>query len=199
MHSKREKILIALAVVGVLYGAYALLQPKPGKRGAQSGGRSNSGMQTEFVEWLVRIQGQLTTASITPLQRMAVTRAQQPWPDDLILRAPLPADFLAAEEARLRAAREAAAAREQVIRSQREQEDRARQTEQDLRKRFVFSGYAYQEGATDGTLCAVINGVVYKAGEKLEGSPYVVKSITPDEVVIVSPEQGIEVRIPVSR
>jgi len=188
-----------LAVVGLLYGAYVLLQPKPGKRGGQSGVRADNGMQTEFVEWLVRIQSQLTTANITPLQHMAVTRAQQPWPDNLILRAPLPADLLAAEEARVQAARAAATAQEQATLSQREEENRLRKSELELRKRFVYSGYAYQEGTTDGTLCAVINGIVYKAGEKLEGSPHVVKSITPDEVLIVSPEQGIEVRIPVSR
>lgn len=198
MRSKRETILIGLALLSVLYGAYVLLlQPKSSR--PSNGGEESNGHGTEFVQWLVSIQGMLKNATITPLQHEVVTRALQPWPDALILRAPLPADLIAAEESRKKAIRDAADAQEKAAQLRREEEEKRKRSELELRKHFVYSGYAYLEGAETGTLCAVINNIVYKAGEKLEGSPYEVKSITADEVVIVSPEQGIEVRIPVSR
>ncbi len=198
MRSKRETILIGLALLSVLYGAYVLLlQPKSAKPGGN--GEDSDGKQTEFVQWLVTIQGTLKNAAITPLQHEVVGRALEPWPDTLILRSPLPADLLAAEEARQKALRAAADAQEKQAQLKREEEERRRRSQLELSKRFVYSGYAYLEGAETGTLCAVINNIVYKAGETLEGSPYEVKSITADEVVIVSPEQGIEVHIPVSR
>ncbi|MDX9982304.1 MAG: hypothetical protein RBU25_19950 [Lentisphaeria bacterium] len=198
MNSKREKILIAFAVLSVLYGAYMLLNGKPAQTPARGGGGGGSGNQTEFVQWLIRVQGQLSTASITPLQREVVARALQPWPDSLILTAALPAELIAAEEARQQAARLAAEAAEQARRHLTGQAERRQQAEQDMRRRFVYSGYAFLEGAGEATLCAVVSGVVYKVGEKLDGSPYLVKSITRDEVVIAATEQDIEVRIPVS-
>jgi hypothetical protein len=150
------------------------------------------------MQWLMRVQGELSAASITPLQREVVSRALAPWPEDLILAAALPAELLAAEEARLQAAREAAETANQARTKLLEDAERRQKTELDLRRRFVYSGYAYLEDAHETTLCAVINGVVYKVGEKLDASPYLVKSITREEVVIASLEQDIEVRIPVT-
>lgn len=198
MHNNREKILIGFAVLSVLYGAYMVLNGKPAKTSAPGGNAPGSMNQTEFVQWLIRVQGQLGTASITPLQREVVARALQPWPDSLILAAALPAELIAAEEAREQAARLADETAEQARHHLASQAERRQQAERDLRRRFVYSGYAFLEGADEATLCAVINGVVYKVGEKLDGSPYLVKSITREEVVIAATEQDIEVRIPVS-
>jgi len=197
MHSKREKILIAFAVLSVLYGVYALL-PGKAKTPRGTGIRPGGDHQTEFVQWLMRVQIQLSAATITPLQREVVERARQPWPENLVLTAALPAELIAAEEARMQAVREAAEAAEQMQRQRLEEAERRRLAARDLRRRFVYSGFAYLEGAHDSTLCAIINGVVYKVGEELEGIPYIVKTITRDEVVIASLEQDIEVRIPVS-
>ncbi len=198
MNSKREKILIAFAVASMLYGVYVLLNGKSGKFPARPGTGGDSGNQTEFVQWLIRVQGQLSTASITPLQREVVARALAPWPDSLILTASLPAELIAEEETRQQAARLATEAAEMAKRHLAGLSERRQQTERDMRRRFVYSGYAFLEGADEATLCAVINGVVYKVGEQLDGSPYLVKSITREEVVIAATEQDIEVRIPVS-
>jgi predicted nucleic acid-binding protein len=149
------------------------------------------------------VQASLKQTEVTPLQGLVVQRALEPWPDTLVLTAALPAELIAEEKRKLaeaqQAARRAAEETERTRQARRAEEERLRQAQLSLAKRFVYSGYAVLDGTGPQTPCAIINGIVYRAGETLEGSTHIVKSITPEEVVIESPEQAIEVHIPISK
>ena len=207
MRTKREKVLIGLVLLALVYGGYTVLSGGAGKKG-KPGTQDAAGGGTR-VEWVEGVKNLLTGSVISPLQQAVVARALEPWSDDLILSAPLPSELIERERARQEAIRKAAEAAEAARRRKLEDAEAARRrkledAEQrkrfqgELRKRFVYSGYAYTGDIGETALCAVINGVVYKQGEELEGGGHVVKSITLTHVVIVSSEQGIEVTIPIS-
>ena len=194
MRSKREKTLIGLVVLALLYGGYTLLSGGAGKKGQPGSG----GGDGASVQWVENIQSLLTGSATPPLQQAVVARALEPWPDDLILTAPLPSELIEQEEARQEAIRKAAAAVAAARQRTLDDAEQKKRLRGELRKRFVYSGWVYTGDTGGKTLCAVLNGVVYKQGEELEGGGHVVKSITLTHVVIVSSEQGIEVTIPIS-
>jgi hypothetical protein len=200
MHNKREKVIVILAAVSLLYGAYSLLFGSKAKKPGEHARRTAA---TSSIQWVESIQDSLKQTRITPLQGLVVQRALEPWPDQLILTAALPSELIAEEKRKQaeaqRAARLATEEAERARQAKQDEAERLRQAKLRLAKRFVYSGYAVLDDPVPRTPCAVLNGIVYRAGETLEGSSHVVKSITPEEVVIVSPEQAIEVHIPITK
>ncbi len=59
--------------------------------------------------------------------------------------------------------------------------------------KLVYSGYVDSRK----NIIAIINGVEYKAGEKLVEEGYVLKSITPSKVLIFDKSTGINFEIPI--
>ena len=197
MRTTREKIMVGIAVLAVLYGAYALFSGRRAE-GARAAELAGAVGDAGFSGWIEQVQVLLRDASVTPLQRMVVDRALRPWPDELILSAALPRELLEAEEQRLAAIRKAEEDAEKARQERLGEAERRRRLHQELSKRFVYSGYVLRPGDEGGEFCAVVNGVSYRTGETLEGDGHTVKSITAEAVVIVSVEQGIEVTIPIS-
>jgi len=59
--------------------------------------------------------------------------------------------------------------------------------------KIVYSGYI----DAGKTKMAIINGVEYRAGEKLEMEGYVLKRITPSRVLVLNKNTGSEAEIPI--
>jgi hypothetical protein len=194
--------MVALAAI---YAVWALvLQPKP--KADAGGGTSRGGQDQELlVEWIAQIRSQILVSTLSPGQQERIKRATQPWPDDLILTAKLPSELIAEEQARLaeikRKEEERLAKLAAASAASTSAQNRIDQMRDDLRKRFRYSGYVYQGGGGNPTLCAIVNGVVYKPGEKLDRQPYEVVSISTDEIVIRSTkeEPAIELHIPITQ
>jgi len=59
--------------------------------------------------------------------------------------------------------------------------------------KIIYSGYV----DTGGKQLAIINGVEYEAGEKLEMEGYVLKSVSPSRVLIINRNTDGELNIPI--
>lgn len=158
----REKILVALMVLAVLYGAFELFLRPPEKRGPEK----KSGPDIESARQMAEeVTSRIEQAKLTALQKNTLNLAGQQWGRDPFYVLP----------------------EEQAL-STTETGDNGRSGS------LKYTGYL----EVGDTRMAIINGVEYRMGERLEKGGGVVKRITPGQVVIMSPRTGERFTVPYS-
>ena len=158
----REKILVGLMVLAVLYGAFELLIGPPEK----SGPDEKSGQEIESARKMAeKIDTRIDRAQLTAIQKNTLKLAAQQWERDPF--------YVLPEEKSLAA--------------------------NDSGSRGNFGSLKYTGYLEVGDRkMAIINGVEYRMGERLEKGSGVVKQITPGRVIIESERTGERSAVPYS-
>jgi len=158
----REKILVGMMVLAVLYGAFELFISPSGK----SGPGKKPGPDIESARKMAEeINTRIEQANLTALQKNTLNLAGQQWQRD-------PFYVLPDEEA--------------VSTTDTGQKGSSGS--------WKYTGYL----EVGDTRMAIINGVEYRMGERLEKGGGVVKRITPGQVVIESASTGERFAVPYS-
>ncbi|HOW56739.1 MAG TPA: hypothetical protein PKZ12_01960 [Smithellaceae bacterium] len=163
--SKRQIMILLVAVIAVLFGVYEIFF------GGQSG-KSSSKAQSNPVEintLVSGISGNLLKNTPIGIDAYLIGRAEEKWEADPFLQRALYAELMAKENEGSGAAEEKSAVK------------------------IVYSGYI----DAGKTKMAIINGVEYRAGEKLEIEGYVLKRITPSRILVLNKNTGSETEIPI--
>ena len=148
--SKREKIIIALMLLSVIYGAYSLFFESAVKKTKSPISKKSPAALDGFV---AEIAQNLVGKGQSDTGEYVLARAEAGWEKDPFLES----------ELNLTVADEADAVDPAVIESM-----------------FIYSGYL-KMGKRG---MAIINDMEYEVGEELENLGYLVKKITPTQVVL---------------
>lgn len=158
----REKILVGLMVLAVLYGAFELFIAPSAKEPA----RENKGPDIEAARSMAKkIDSRIEQAELTDVQKDILKRAGRPWQRD-------PFYVLPDQESVQTTSAE------------------SKSGSGNLR----YTGYL----EVGNTKMAIINGVEYRTGERLEQGGGVVKRIAPEQVIIESANTGKRFSVPYS-
>ena len=147
--SKREKIILALTALALIYAGIVYLFPGPGSTVSQFETDNNSarGLMTEVVQSLAQHHR-------TELEQTILEKAQIPWPSE---------PFLAA-----------------TLSSSEEREPAGETITEADPEGFSYTGYV-----EIGTRrLAIINGEEYETGDRITGSPFTVRGISPEKVLL---------------
>lgn len=147
--SKREKIILGLAVLALIYLGVVFLFPGPGSTVSQleTDEISAEGLVTEVAQSLARYH-------LTETERTLLEKAQAPWPSD---------PFIAA-----------------TLSSSGERKPAGETITEAGPEGFSFTGYV-----EIGTRrLAIINGEEYETGDRITGSPFTVRGISPQQVLL---------------
>jgi len=147
--SIREKIIIALMVVAVIYGAYVMLFPSPEQTKAHDTGADR---ELQVLNGFITKIADKTNSGQSKRQVYILKKAQEDWKKDPLVR--------------LEAKKVIATGPEEVPDA-----------------RIKYTGFL-QMG---DTRLAIISGIEYEAGDRLESGGYIVRRILPDYVVVVPP------------
>lgn len=147
--SKREKIILGLTVLALVYAGVVFLFPAPIRNVSQweTDDNSTGGLVTEVVQSLARHHR-------TETEQTILEKARIPWPTDPFVTA-------------------AASPSE-------EREPAGKATPESNGEGFSFTGYV--EIGTKRL--AIINGEEYETGDRIAGSPFTVRNITPERVLL---------------
>ena len=161
---KREKILIALMVIAVLYGALELFVLSGGSR--QPADDPSAAMDVQDVrDAAAQAENAVEQAALSDQQRRVLEVAAASWRPDLFYPVPemerIPPD-------------DAEGAAPGIG--------------------LEYSGYL----AVGDREMAIINGVEYRVGETVAETGYVLRTITPDRVLVEGPGDGERVSVPYS-
>lgn len=150
--SKREKTIVTVMILSVLYGAYALFFAKQAKVGdaADSVGDLNVG------QFITEISKGMKNGGASDAERYILSNAEKPWGEDPFFN------------------------EESILKEKPATPDRA-DTRLPL---FSYSGFISMGNRN----LAIIDGQEYGIGESLEPDGFVVKSITPVQVVLSLPD-----------
>jgi hypothetical protein len=164
--SKREKTIIFIAILAVLYGAYILLLPSPSKK-SETGTVNHSvsqGITTVSESKLVReMSDVLKNDESARTEAYIADRAEEEWTNDPFSTS----DIFNSEKT----------------------EGSAKNTDKD---NLIYSGFL----EVGGRKTAIINGMDYRAGDDLEAGGYKVGRITPSSVIIMHKTSGEKITIP---
>jgi len=164
--SKREKTIVVIAILAVLYGAYILLLPSPSKKsetGAVDHGVSQ-GITTVSESKLVReMSDVLKNDESARTEAYIADRAEEAWAND---------PFSTSD----------------VFDS----ENTEGSTGNIRKDNLIYSGYL----EVGGKKTAIINGADYQAGDELAASGYKIERITPSSVIIIYKTSGEKITIP---
>ncbi|OPL15155.1 MAG: hypothetical protein AVO39_01770 [delta proteobacterium MLS_D] len=161
--SKREKIILAVVGVVLLYGLFDIFILQGGTHNPPTAGPVNVEQQLrETDELVVSATSALNESELATVDVYIIERAERAWPRDPF--------FVGMPTERIETA----------------EGDKA------LRVTFTYSGFI-EMGAAQ---MAIINGVDYQVGEDLEIPGYVLRSISPQQVVIEHKELRQRVTVP---
>ncbi|MCF8109862.1 MAG: hypothetical protein K9J85_00080 [Desulfobacteraceae bacterium] len=152
----REKILITLMIIAVLYGAFEVLRPEGNGTERQSP-EANIRSAREIAK---QISMQIKQAELTPAQIHILRLAAQKWESDPFYRLP-----------------------EKSVRIE------SAGTGSKGAKGLKYTGYL----EVGNIKMAIINGIEYRAGERLEQGEAVVQSISAQRVVLKSTDTGEQI------
>jgi len=147
--SKREKIIVLLMVLAILYGGYDFFLASKLKTSIESPEKKEELLDKFVTDVAVKLRKK----DISKVDKYIIARAKDEWTKDPFVRIALPS------ESELKQERIEASA---------------------LKVNFIYSGYMEMG---DQKL-AVIDGMEYMIGDKLEPGGYIIKSISPTQVVI---------------
>ena len=166
--NKRQIIILVVMGVVVLYGAYEFIFA-PSIRKAGTEVKSNS---IEVNTLVSKLTNELTKdSSSAETDAYIIARAEADWQKSLFLERGSYKEWAAKEAA----AKEGAAGKNVAA------------------VKFIYSGYV----DSGKKKMAIINGLEYNVGEKLEIEGYVLKKITNLNVTISNRNTGSEVEIPI--
>lgn len=173
--SLREKIIVVLAVLAVLYGAYELGlknlfagDDSPAKSTAKE---KQDTAESDIGAFTSKIIKQSESVSLTPREQHLLANRDMEWSKNPFIDTDTAiAIAMAATEAET---------------AKRQKETTA---EQD---RFTYSGYI----ALGSVKLAVINGMEYEQGEKLKETEYLVQTIQPSSVKLFDGRRHITVQL----
>lgn len=157
--TKREKIIVGLMLLSVVYGIYALFFEGKGKGSSTPTASVSTAAQIENLNAFITKVAEASRAGLSKEDEYIISRAETPWKQDPLITAEL-TDRPQEEIKRKKQIVEAAAPR----------------------PGFTYTGFM-QMGDKK---FAIINGFEYAPGDQLQEGGYAVSSITPSQVVIVS-------------
>jgi hypothetical protein len=162
--SNREKIIVGLMLFTVVYGIYALFFENKGKGGITPTASVSATQQLESLNAFITKVAEASQAGLSKEDKFIISRAESGWKQDPMITVELtdrPEDEMNKRK-------------QQVIQTTGPQLD------------VSYTGFM-QMG--DKKL-AIIDGFEYAAGDELEQGGFVVRSITPRQVVIVSTDKS---------
>jgi hypothetical protein len=147
--SKREKILVGLSILAVVYGLYVWFLGSPQQAAIADGDKD----QKELKAFILKV-AEKTAARLSENQTYALQKAQDPWERDPLFQ----------------------------IEPKMPEEVEERQ-EPVLTTKAIYTGFLRMG---DKRL-AIINGMEYEIGDVLEPDGFIIRSISPNRVVIAPP------------
>jgi hypothetical protein len=154
--SNREKIIVALAAVALLYGVYIVfLEPKPGEQRFATNPKTDLDGLNTFITKIATA----TKEGLSEKDNYILKRAENQWIRDPLVR----------------------------IRKPKESERESQETVKKAGPGFAIQYTGFLEMGT--MRLAIINGNEYAAGDRLEQGGYIVRSISPNQIV-VAPGDG---------
>ena len=158
--SNREKIIVGLMLLTVAYGVYALFFEGKGKSGTTPIATISATQELENLNTFITKVAEASKAGLSKEDKYIIARAESPWKQDPLTTVELterPEDEI-----------------------NRKKQQVAQTTGPQLN--VSYTGFM-QMGDKK---FAIINGLEYAAGDELEQGGFVVQSITPGQVVILS-------------
>ncbi len=147
--SKREKILVGLMLLAVVYGLYIWFLPSP----QQTAAKKDDNEQKRLSAFIIKVAEQ-TATGISKNMAYVLQKAEAKWERDPLIRI--------------------------EPKTVEKEEDRQQPV---LSSKMTYTGYLRMG---DKRL-AIINGTEYEAGDRLEPSGFIIRSISPSRVVIAPP------------
>ncbi|MEJ2731311.1 MAG: hypothetical protein P8185_22855 [Deltaproteobacteria bacterium] len=162
--SNREKIIVGLMLLTVAYGVYALFFEGKGKSGTTPIASVSATQQLENLNAFITKVAEASKAGLSTEDKYIISRAESPWKQDPLTTVELtdrPRDEI-----------------------NRQKQQVASTTGPQLN--VSYTGFM-QMGDRK---FAIINGIEYTTGDELEQGGFVVRSITPRQVVIFSTDRS---------
>jgi hypothetical protein len=155
--TNREKIIVGLMLLTVVYGVYTVFFE--GKRSVEPLAAIGSAKELENLNSFITKIAEASKAGISEADKYIIDRAETEWKQDPLISVNL------------------------TNRPESESQKSKEVTQVSIPDLKVsYTGFMKMGDKT----FAIINGVEYAAGDPLEQGDYVVRSITPSQVVIVS-------------
>lgn len=148
----REKIIVGLMVLAVIYGVYTVFFATPRNVSIPSGNR-----ELETLNSFVTKVAEKTKTSLSKEQTYILQKARTDWKQDPFV------------QIQPKLTREEAAARQPLV----------------LNRKVVYTGFL-EMGAKR---LAIINGMEYEVGDRLEPAGLIVRTINPTHVVVAAPDK----------
>lgn len=164
--SRREKIIVFIAFLAVLYGAYDFFIASPAKKSESIPVVSSFTPAAKTVETntLVKeISDVLQENETIKAETYVAVSAEKEWKSD---------PFSASNVLHAESAKVSIGKTKEI--------------------RFIYSGYL----EVGSKKIAVINGMDYQVGDELEMNGYTVKHITPSRVIVVDKRRGGKITVP---
>ncbi len=157
--SQREKIIVGLMLLSVVYGIYALFFEGKGKNKASQPGVVSAAVQLDNLNAFITKVADASKAGMSKEDKYIISRAETKWKQDPMITA-------------------------ELTDKPKEEIDRQKKVIQETGPRpdLTYTGFM-QMGDKK---FAIINGFEYAPGDQLIVGDYKVASITPTKVVIVS-------------
>ncbi|MDY6822224.1 MAG: hypothetical protein SWH68_00260 [Thermodesulfobacteriota bacterium] len=172
--SLREKIVVVLAALAVIYGAYELglknlfTGDPAAEKGAARQDRQGDA-ESDIASFTAGVIKKSESVQLTPRETQILDHRETEWPQDPFIDATTALAMKAAEAG--------------------EADGKKKRTAE--QKRFTYSGYI----ALGNMKLAVINGMEYEEGETLKETEYVVRRIRPSSVVLADGQRHITVHL----
>ncbi len=161
----REKIIIAIAALGVLYAGYVyLIEPAINKAKAKD-------PKQEISAPASVVKNDLIKDADAGMGKYVIARAETDWKKNPFV------DRTSSSYKEWASIQRAAAAGSNNVAG-----------------KIIYSGYV----DAGKNKIAIIDGFEYQAGDQLEMEGYVLKQVTPSQVLILNKNTGIEVDIPIA-
>jgi hypothetical protein len=153
--SNREKIIVALAAVALLYGVYIVfLEPKPGEQ--QFATKTTPKADLDQLNIFITKIATATKEGLSEKDSYILQRAENQWIRDPLIR----------------------------IRKPKESEKESQKTAKMAHPDFAIQYTGFLEMGT--MRLAIINGNEYAAGDRMEQGGYIVRSISPTQIVVAA-------------
>jgi hypothetical protein len=150
--TNREKIIIGLMVVAVIYGVYTVFLSKP-----REASISNGAKELKTLNAFVAKVSEKSEASLSKEQTYVLEKAQAEWKQDPFVKM------------RPKMTREEIAEKQPLV----------------LNSKFVYTGFLEMGNRR----LAIINGVEYEVGDRLEPGGLVIRKINSTHVVVAESSQ----------
>jgi hypothetical protein len=157
--SQREKIIVGLMLLTVVYGIYAIFFEGKGKSSIEQTASVSTAVKLENLNAFITKVADASQAGLSKEDKYIISRADTEWKQDPLITAELtdrPQDEIDRQKEVVRAA--------------------------GPRPNFIYTGFMQMGDKR----FAIINGFEYAPGDQLQEGGYRVSSITPTKVVVVS-------------